>query len=336
MTMASPNPTKFDPSKYVKTAAETWKDRVSYQKFLRENDHLALPFHVRGLEAVVPPQYPGELAIYLGRSHQGKSTALRDVTFQAQKRIEGKPGALVGLVSLEDTSENTASKQVRRYGGQNLAYEDDQFVFVGNSFSMSLDDMAELNVTNIINSLDYARRKKFASEMQYAHIGIDYAQIIPPDPERRMMTNNDQKRLQVADDVMRLYHAAKMFKCPVGLASQALIKQAINNYTGQMKIPGVGDAAEAKELYSIPDCVYSYWFPKFDHPIGSRVSEGQWSFTVEANLVFVRILKRRNAEEMGFADVVGRVFPCWIEKDGSFVYDVEKHKKMYLMPMENK
>lgn len=323
----------FDPSKFVKTAAETWDDRVAYRKFLQENSHLAMPFHVKGLEKIVPPQYPGELAVYVGKSHQGKSTALRDVTFQTQQRIEGKAGALVGLVSLEDTSEGTAGKQVKKYGGDSLAYQDDQFVFIGNSFNMSLDDMAELNVTNMIGTLEYARTKKFAVPMQYAHIGIDYAQIIPPDPERRMMVDMSQKRLQIADDVKRLYHAAKFFKCPIGLASQGLLKMQRDNYGSKMKIPGAGDVSEASELYSIPDIVYSYWFPKFDHPIGTRVEEGVWSFIVESNLVFVRILKRRNAEEMDYYDIVGRVFPCWIDRDGSFSYDPEKHSHMALKPM---
>lgn len=326
----------FNPSRFVKTAAETWEDRVAYQKFIKENSHLALPFHVKGLEGIVPDQYPGELAIYEARSHHGKSTALRDVVFQAQRGIEGRTGALVGLVSLEDTSEATAAKQVRKYGGDSLAYQDDQFVFVGNSFEMSVEDMGKLNVGNLIKTLDYARKEKFAEPMQYGYIGIDYAQIIPPDPERRMMTNQDQKRLQIADDVKRIFHAAKYFKCPIGLASQALTKQQRDNYTTKMKIPGAADLEESKELFNIPDRVYAYWQPKHDHPIGSLVEEGNWTFRVESNLVFIRIVKCRNAEEMGYVgkkDVVGRVFPCHIEQDGSFIYDPEFHNKIYLKPL---
>lgn len=324
---------QFDPEKFIRTARETWIDRENYRKFLADNAHLATPFHVKGLEDIVPMQYPGELAVYEARSHHGKSTALRDVIFQAQGRVEGRTGALVGLVSLEDTSEATASKQVRRYGGDSLSYQDDQFVFIGNRFEMSVEDMGQMNVGNIIKTLDYGRKEKFAEPMHFSYIGIDYAQIIPPDPERRMMTSNDQKRLQIADDVKRIFHAAKYFKCPIGLASQALTKQQRDNYTSKMKIPGAADLAEAKELFEVPDIVYAYWQPKHDHPIGSRVEEGNWGFTVESNLVFVRVVKRRNAEEMGFVgkkDIVGRVFPCHIQEDGSFVYDPKFHESIYL------
>lgn len=325
----------FNPRPFVKTANQTWADKLAFDKFIKENDHLKMPFHVEGLEDLVPPQYPGELAIYLAKSHHGKSTALRDAAFKAQKRIEDSDGFFVGMVSLEDTSETTAAKQGMKYKNP-LDYQDDQFIFVGNAFNMSMEDMGNLNAGNIIRALDYGI-EQFPSKIGYSAIFVDYAQIIPPDPERRTLLNSDQKRLQVADDVRRLFHAAKHFKCPVGLASQALIKGQRDNYTSKMMIPGAADAAETGELYSIPDCVYSYWQPKHNHPMGSRVEEGNWSFEVDPNLCFVRVLKRRNAELLGFTgkkDCVGRIFPCYIREDGSFYYSADKHRHMYMKTVE--
>jgi len=52
---------------------------------------------------------------------------------------------------------------------------------------------------------------------------------------------------------------------------------------------------------------------------------------VEPNLIFIRIAKWRNAELKGFVgkkDVVGRVYPCWIQEDGEIVYDAKKHIHM--------
>lgn len=327
----------FNPKNFVKTATETFEDKRAFDEFIKENQHLAMPFHVEGLEETVPPQYPGELAIYAGRSHHGKSTALRDAAFKAQKRIEGKKGFVVGMVSLEDTSETTAAKQIQKYGNERyLDYTDDQFVFIGNSFGMSVDDVSSLNTGNLIKALDYGLTQ-FADPMRYSWIGIDYAQIIPPDPERRVMVSSDQRRLQIADDVRRWFHAAKYFKAPISLASQALIKTQRDNYTSKMRIPGGADLAEAGELFSVPDCVYSYWFPKVDIPEGTLVEEGNWTFHVENNLVFVRISKRRNADLMGFVgskDPVNRVFPCRVRENGSFWYDPEYHRKIYLRTMQ--
>lgn len=323
----------FNPKSFVKTANQTWQDKLAFDQFIEENKHLAAPFHVEGLEEFVPPQFPGELAIYLARSHHGKSTALRDAAFKAQKRVEDTD-FFVGMVSLEDTSESTATKQVKKYGDKPSEYQDDQMIFVGNSFNMSMDDMGELNAGNIIRCLDYGL-EQFPNKKGYSHILVDYAQIIPPDPERRMMTSNDQKRLQIADDIRRLFHAAKHFKCPIGLASQALTKVQRDNYSSKIRIPGAADVEEAKEIYNIPSRVYSYWQVKHDFPIGSRVEEGSWGFEVKDNLVFVRIAKCRDAEMYGeqYAGVVGRVFPCFISPDGSFYYSAEEHKHMRLKPL---
>lgn len=322
----------FNPKSFVKTAAETWDDKVAYDEFIEQNKHLAMPFHVEGLENILPHQFPGQLAIYLGKSHHGKSTALRDAAFKSQERIEGKSGFAVGLVSLEDTSETTAAKQVKKYDGNSFSYQDDQFVFVGNSFKMSMDEMTGLNSKNIVACLDYGL-KRFADKFQYSSIFIDYEQAIPPVPELQ----GKDRREQVAHDVMTFFHAAKHFMCPMGLASQALIKTQKDNYNSKMKIPGQGDLKEAGELYEIPDIVISYWFPKIDYPVGERIQEGNWSFEVAKDLVFVRIIKWRNADLLGFvgkSDPINRVFPCRIRENGSFYYDPEHHKHMFLSPMQ--
>jgi hypothetical protein len=322
----------FNPKNFVKTAAQTWDDKVAYDEFIKANEHLAMPFHVEGLESILPHQYPGQLAVYVGRSHHGKSTALRDATFKAQKRIEGRGGFVVGLVSLEDTSETTAAKQVKKYEGNSFSYQDDQFVFVGNSFKMSMDDMTGLDSNNIVACLDYGL-KRFADNVQYSAVFIDYEQAISPSPELKYK----DRREQVAHDVMTFFHAAKHFMCPVGLASQALIKTQRDNYVGKMKIPGQADLKEAGELYEIPDIAVSYWFPKIDYPIGEQIKEGNWSFEVTKDLVFVRVIKWRNADLLGFvgkSDPINRVFPCRIREDGSFYYEASHHKHLYLPPMQ--
>lgn len=327
---------KFNPEKFFKTAKETWDLKSEYDKFIEENKHLASPFPIKGLEEILPNQYPGTLTVHFAKSHHGKSTALRNSSFKAQQRVENTD-FLVAVVSLEDSAETHAAKSVMRYEGNNLKYQDDQMIFIGNSFKMSASDMGQLNVGNIITTLEYALAQ-LPNKKGYSHIYIDYAQLLPPDPERAKMVNIDQKRLQVADDVRRLYHAAKQFKCPVDFASQALLKVQKDAYTSTIRIPGAADLKEAGELYEIPDIAIAYWMPKLEPgtPVGSQIQDGNWSFAVEQNLIFIRIAKWRNAELMGFhgkKDVVGRIFPCWIQTDGEIVYDAEKHKHMYLSPI---
>lgn len=328
----------FNPKSYVKTAEEMWQSKVAFDQFLKENEHLAMPFHVDGLEEIIPTQYPGEVAVYEARSHHGKSVAMKDMLFKAQKRIEGKPGFVVGAVILEDTAENTAGQQVAKYEGRDLDFRDDQFIHIGFSFDMPLDQMADLHMTNILTSLKYGL-DRFGDNMRYSVIGIDHFQIIPADPERRKMNNLDQKRLQVADDVSRVVKAAKYFKCPIVVASQALMKTQRANYSSKMLIPGDADLAEAGQIYTDPDIVYSYWFPKRDYPMGTRIEDGNWNFEVTPDLCFIRVVKRRYAEYRGYVGkraIVGRIFPVKITEVGNFYYDPDYHKRIYLPPLEAK
>lgn len=335
-TKRKPMTNKFNPANFVKTAKDTWDLKLEYDKFISENSHLAADFPIKGLEEILPKQYPGNLTVHFAKSHHGKSTALRNAAFKAQERVE-ETDFLVGIVSLEDSAETTAAKQVQKYKGNSMEYQDDQMVFIGNSFNMSADDMNQLNVGNIIRSLEYAL-EQLPSKKGYSHIYLDYAQLIPADPERSKMVNSDQKRLQVADDIRRLFHAAKQFKCPIDFAAQALLKMQKDQYTSQMRIPGAADLKEAGELFEIPDIALAYWMPKLEPntPVGTHIDDGAWSFNVTQNLIFLRVTKWRNAELMGFVgnrDVVGRVFPCFIQEDGEIIYDKELHKKMQLKAM---
>lgn len=326
----------FNPSKFVHTAKNTYDLKLAYDKFIDENRHLAFPFHIRGLEDILPRQYPGNLTVHFAKSHHGKSTALRNSAFKAQQMVENTD-YMVAVISLEDSAETTAAKQVMRYGNP-IEYQDDQMVFIGNSFNMSADDMGQLNTGNIIKSLEYGL-KEFPNKKGYSHIYVDYAQIIPPDPERAKLMNYEQKRLQIADDVKRLFHAAKQFACPIDFAAQALLKVQKDQYTSTMRIPGAADLKEAGELYEIPDIAIAYWFPKLESntPVGSHIDDGAWSFDVERNLFFIRIAKWRNAELLGFTgskDVVGRIFPCRIAENGEMYYDAETHKHMQMKSIE--
>lgn len=328
---------KFNPEKFVHTAQDTWKLKVEYDKFIAENAHLAAPIDITGLEDILPKRYPGNLTVRFAKSHHGKSTALRNDAFKAQQRVE-ETDYMIGVISLEDSAETTAAKQVLRYAGQNLKYQDDQMIFIGNSFGMSADDMGLLNVGNMIKALEYGL-EQHPNKKGYSHIYIDYAQLIPVDSQRTDIINSDQRRLQIADDVRRLFHAAKYFKCPIDFASQALLKNQKDAYSSAMRIPGAADLKEAGELYEIPDIAIAYWQPKHEPntPVGAHIEDGNWSFTVEQNLMFIRIAKWRNAELMGFVgkkDIVGRVFPCWIKPDGEIFYDADKHKHMQLQPLE--
>ena len=206
----------FNPAAYVLTARETLDRMEARDKFMEENAHLAIKFPVEGLENVLPPVQMGEVAIFGAGSHHGKSLFLKHWVFEAQKHLEkSERRAQIAYISHEDTGEMIAQQQVEKYEGKKLHFEDDLFTYIGRSFGMKPEDVAELYMTNIIRAMQFAKDAKFAEPMPFAMVAYDFIQKTPPDPERRKMTTDAQRRLQIADDSRRLGDAAVYFSCPL-------------------------------------------------------------------------------------------------------------------------
>jgi hypothetical protein len=180
--------------------------------------------------------------------------------------------------------------------------------------------------------LQYAQDEKFAEKMPFSSIFYDYVQRTPPDPERRKMTHDSQRRLQIGDDVTRLCNAAVTFQCPVIAASQATLKGGYSNYSNAMPIPGAGDTDESKEIYQYPDRVYSLWHVARKYAPGTKIEDGAWNFEVQDNLVFLWVIKVRyyqpEPKQDRFAPI-GRVFPLFINERGNYYYDKDYHARIW-------
>lgn len=326
----------FNPKAYVLTAQETLEKKKSRDAFVNSNQHLALPFPVEGLETVIPPIMPGEVGLVGGGSYHGKSLFQKFWMWKAQLKLEEtKRRAVIAYVSHEDTGEMTARQQLKKYKGVEAEYADDYFIYIGRSFGMKPEDVAEMYMSNIIRALDYAHKEKFAEPMPFASIFYDFIQKTPPDPERRKMTTDQQRRLQVADDSRRIGDGAVFFTCPFVVAAQTGLKDLRTPYSKEMPIPGDGDFEEAKEIYQYADHAITVWLPRIDKPVGTRVESGNWNFEVTPNLFFIRVLKARYCDPIEWTGI-GKVFPLHIQDDGSFVYDPQYHKKIYMPKLEAK
>jgi len=320
----------FNPAAYVLTSKETVDKKHARDEFVKQNGHLALEFPVEGLEKLIPPIQMGEVGIFGAGSHHGKSLFLKHWIFKAQQKIESaKRRAIIAYVSHEDTGEMTAQQQIKKYGGNELLYQDDLFLYIGRSFGMRQEDIAELYMTNIIRALEFARLSKFAEPMPFGAIGYDFIQKTPPDPERRKMTTDMQRRAQVADDSARIGNAAVYFQTPIIVAAQTKLKGKLDSaYSAEMQIPGDGDFEEAKEIYQYADHAITAWLPRMDYPVGKKIESGKWNFEVTKNLFFIRSIKSRYCDPEEWRGI-GKVYPLLIQNDGSFGYDIDLHKRIY-------
>lgn len=330
----------FNPARYSLTAQQSHAALQKRREFEQANKHLALPFFVPELRDVIPDQFPGETALVMARSHEGKSLVLSAWMAECEKLVTQKmKSALTVKISHEETAEIAAMLQGKQYPSE-LAYQSSQIVNIGRSFGMNLDDIGDMNMGNVIRTLEYAQNEQFAERKSFAGIFYDYIQTTPPDPERRKMSNGDTKRFQMADDITRLFHAASQFAAPVVVGAQALFKGSDpSQYSTDMPIPGPAAVEEAKEIWQVPDRAYHFWLPARRYPKGYLVEEKdrKWTFEVRDDLMFLWVKKMRNYNPVKDHEryaPIDKVFPIFINPDGSFRYDEKYHKSIKVSDKE--
>ncbi len=324
--MESLRPTKmtFNPKAYVKKADEVVANHKARKAWREENKHLALPFFVEGLRGQVPDIFPEEFALVGAASGDGKSYILSKWREQAQKRLQDtKRRAITATISHEETTERLIDKDVEKQGESRI--ESNQSVFIGTSWGMNADDIADLHMTNIIDSLRFAQNS-YAEPMPISEIFYDYIQATPADPHRRKEMTESLRRLQIADDTRRLFNASKTFQCPVIAGAQTGLKKVYQPYNSQMLIPGRADYEESASLYQVPDFVFSFWLPRNTYSVGKEIDIDNWKFTVEKNQVFMWFLKARG-HTPETAKGISKVFPLRIIND-EYIYDADYHKSL--------
>jgi len=94
-----------------------------------------------------------------------------------------------------------------------------------------------------------------------------------------------------------------------------------------MHIPSKADFEESKEIFQIPDRVYSGWLASASHPVGKLIEVGNWKFEVLPNLFFLWVLKIRYHTPES-APGIRKVFPLLIQPDGSYSYSPEYHRSI--------
>lgn len=315
----------FNPKAYIKRSDEA---AVNYEKrkaWRDANKHLALPFFIDGLRDYVPDIYPEEMALVGAASGDGKSFILNQWREQAQARLQrsGRK-AVTATVSHEETVERLVAKDVEKHGISRTASS--QSVYIGMSWGMNADDIADLHMTNALTTLDFARKQNFAEPMDISEVFYDYIQATPADPYRRQSMTESLRRLQISDDTRRLFTASKTYNCPVIAGAQTSLKQVKSPYNSKMLIPGRGDYEESAGLYQVPDFVFSFWIPRNTYSVDSLIEINNWEFKVEKDLIFMWFLKARG-HNPDTAKGISRVFALRFVDD-KITYDPEYHKSL--------
>ena len=172
------------------------------------------------------------------------------------------------------------------------------------------DDMPNLYISNMARAIDTLVSGQVTSEtVKPAAIFFDYLQAFPIDPEVRNTASGDnQRRLQVRQDIFRLRQAAVKFRCPIIVGVQA--KQTLSGAPSrQFQLPGIYDGEESSAIAQRCERVITQWMPKMNHPIGTLVTHNEIRFEVTESLLWLKVAKQRGGLPSG------RAWMCNIDFD---------------------
>lgn len=274
----------------------------------------------KGIEFPIPeiasypfaPLLPGQLCVILAQSSNYKSGFMdfwKDQIAEQLKR-QKRDDEAVFYVSVEDMLEEQMFFEISKETGfpvdeistghaPDWSKVIDATVKIGgiqvyricNSLSFSENEhVPELYLSNINKAIDMVYKR---DGKKPAIIFIDYLQALPLDPEHRGY-GTDARRLQVRADIYEMRKMAAHYSCPVVVGVQA--KQELNGASGDfMYIPGMYDGEETSSIAQRTDRMISLWMPKQKHgsKLNQTVKNGDTSYIVRDNLLFIKVTKQR-------------------------------------------
>jgi len=179
------------------------------------------------------------------------------------------------------------------------------------------ENAPELYLSNIYRSIQELVNGNITGERwKPAVVILDYLQALPIDPEIKTAQKQDQRRLQVAQDVFRLREMTKHLKCPIIVPLQA--KQELTGDNPPYKIPGTYDGMETSAIATRFDRIVSLWMPKTSYLIDSTVTNKDQTvhLTVRENQAFFKVNKQRGGLP------AGRVWELKVDYEAQEYYDV--------------
>jgi hypothetical protein len=178
-------------------------------------------------------------------------------------------------------------------------------------------DAPELYLSNIYRAIQELVEGRITGEKwKPAVVIVDYLQALPLDPEVKSAQRQDQRRLQVANDVFRLREMTTHLKCPIIVPLQA--KQDLAGEMPPYKIPGMYDGLETSAIATRFDRILSLWMPKTSYLINSTVhnKDNSISLSVKEDQVFLKVVKQRGGLP------AGRVWELKIDYENNEYLDV--------------
>jgi hypothetical protein len=175
---------------------------------------------------------------------------------------------------------------------------------IGDSIARA-EDLPNLYLSNMVRAIrSLVDGDVTGDPVKPAALFFDYLQAFPVDPEVKRESKVDQRRLQVREDVYRLRQAGAYFRCPIICAVQA--KQKLDYApSDNVQMPGMYDGEESSSIAQRGDRVLTLWMPKMTHTVGTTINHKGMEFTVQENMLFVKVAKQRGRLPSGKSWICG-------------------------------
>lgn len=316
---------EFEPQTAIYTPQQVSTYGVQAIQAARDNASRGLGVNIAEIRDYFAPVLPGQVCAVIAQTSQYKSGFLHFIEHQAAEQLtsEGRENEILIHVSVEECVEEQAFLEFARQSqedagmlargqvqdwdklmGAAITVGDIPIYRIGDSLARS-EDMPNLYMSNMIRSIQTLAEDVLDWKPKIAGLFFDYLQAFPIDPETKLTSSDQQRRLQVRSDMFRLRQAAAYFLCPVYVAVQA--KQHLDGANPPIMLPGIYDGEESSSIAQRCDRVITLWMPKQTHPVGTQIEHGNFGFTVEENLLWIKICKQRGGLPSG------KAWPCRID-----------------------
>lgn len=316
------NPSQDETAQIIYTPQEAAFVAVEGVKAAREGltRAISLPASLGELATYFAPVAPGQIAVVQAQTSQFKSGFMRFWQTHAAEQLarENRQDEAIVHVSTEELIEEQVYYQMERYSGEQAGLlargqvgNWDRLINasatiagvpiyrIGDSLARP-SEYSHLYLTNVARAIKALQAGEITGNAtRIAIVYVDYLQALPIDPEIRSRGKlEEQRRLQVRQDVYRLKEMAKFFGCPVVVGCQAKQELEHGSKSG-WQMPGLYDGSETASIAERFDRVLCLWMPKQTSTVGARIEKGDLSFVVEENQLLIKVAKQRGGLPAG-------------------------------------
>lgn len=321
----------FNPKTAVFTPAETSAIGVQRIQEMEANKHRAMPLAIPQIGDYLAPLMPKEICAIQAQTSNYKSGFMNmwENHLADYLKRNGRENEVIIHVDTETDIDALAIQEIARHSRHTVAdlsrgnvHDWSKVIKAAAQLSgvnvyriaagsSELDEtVPDMHLSNIYRAIKYMMDGELTGEKLIpACIFIDYLQALPIDPEVKTAKLNDQRRLQVRQDVYRIRQMTRFTDCPIVVGVQA--KQEMKGHAGSnMLIPGTYDGEETSSIAQRFDRVVSLWMPKTTHTVGDVLNhKNTITFEVTEDLIWLKVNKQRGGLP------AGRSWQCRVDYD---------------------